>query len=474
MADTPQQGDPKVNPIDTPTRATYSMQATISYMRDFVSDILHLEKGVNKRATIEEIRDKKSMAGANAWMLMCSIVIASIGLSQNSQAVIIGAMLISPLMSPILGIGLSVGINDMDTLRKSLAHFAVAMAIAILTSTIYFLIFDFGEMTPEIEARTRPTLLDIFVAVFGGLAGIISIARKDISTTLPGVAIATALMPPLCVTGYGLATGQWEIAARSFYLFFLNTFFVALSTYLIIRFLKFPYKKYVKVSDKRRNQRYILLFSLLLMLPAFMIFRGVIKDLRVESALKKFQSVCLGSDDMFLDSYQLYDDSDTSQVLYLKCYGDVINMGKKEVYEDCLTNLGLPGVKVQIINSSDVNLDQLKGLEKNIQDIGTQLSAVNAEKQKVETLMKSYAITHIDSANFVQIRDELKALYPDITEIGMAKAHVSDFDKYKEAMPTVMIKWENEKDKERAEKEATIRSFLEQRMRVDTLLLLEM
>ena len=162
------------------------------------------------------------MEGANAWMLICSIIIASIGLSQNSQAVIIGAMLISPLMSPLLGIGLSIGINDMETLRKALFNLLVAIVIALLTSTTYFFLMDFVDITSEIQARTRPTFLDIIVAVFGGLAGIISIARKDVTTTLPGVAIATALMPPLCVTGFGLANGNFDIASRSFYLFFFK------------------------------------------------------------------------------------------------------------------------------------------------------------------------------------------------------------------------------------------------------------
>jgi len=218
-------------------------------LKNYILDVIDLDKGVDKVATIQEIKDKKSMDGANAWMLMCSIVIASIGLSQNSQAVIIGAMLISPLMSPILGIGLGVGINDYGTLLKSLRHLGLAIAITLITSTIYFAITPFDDLTNEIKARTEPTFLDIFIAIFGGIAGIVSIARKDISTTLPGVAIATALMPPLCVTGYGIAHLDWQITLTSFYLFFLNTFFVAASTYLIIKLLRFPLRKYINPED---------------------------------------------------------------------------------------------------------------------------------------------------------------------------------------------------------------------------------
>jgi len=195
---------------------------------DFFYNLIDLRAGLDREGTIVNIKNNKKMAGANAWLLMCSIMIASLGLDLNSPAVIIGAMLISPLMSPILGIGLAVGINDNDALLLALKHFGIAIVIALVTSTLYFWLTPFGMETSEIRARTAPTLLDVLVAFFGGVAGIISGSRKDKSNAIPGVAIATALMPPLCVTGYGLATGNWTFMLNSFYLFFLNATFVAL------------------------------------------------------------------------------------------------------------------------------------------------------------------------------------------------------------------------------------------------------
>ena len=192
--------------------------------KEWFRDLMDLNEGSDREGTIIAIKNNKRMRGSNAWLLMCSIMIASLGLDLNSPAVIIGAMLISPLMSPILGIGLGVGINDRDTLFISARHFLIAIAIALLTSTLYFLITPFGQITDEIRARTAPTVLDGLVAIFGGLAGIISTSRKDKSNAIPGVAIATALMPPLCVTGYGIANAQWDIMANSFYLFFLNRY----------------------------------------------------------------------------------------------------------------------------------------------------------------------------------------------------------------------------------------------------------
>ncbi|MEL6122738.1 MAG: TIGR00341 family protein, partial [Bacteroidota bacterium] len=313
----------------------------VEAIRQYISGVVDLRQGVNVLATIREIKQRKSMEGANAWMLMCSIVIASIGLSQNSQAVIIGAMLISPLMSPILGIGLSVGINDMETLRSSAIHFGIAILIAVFTSTIYFALTPFDSLTPEIEARTAPTFLDIFIAIFGGLAGIISVARKDVSTTLPGVAIATALMPPLCVTGFGIATGSWEVATRSFYLFFLNTFFVALATYVIVRMLKFPQKRYVDQKRARSGHIYVILFALALTIPSFFIFRGVIKDLRTKLSLQRFVTTCLQEDKVYLDNYQLENNPDGTSTLLLKVYGNVINEENLSEYESCLANLGV-------------------------------------------------------------------------------------------------------------------------------------
>ena len=171
-------------------------------------------------------------------------------------------------MAPILGIGLGVAINDRYSLFLAIQQFSIAILIAILTSTLYFLITPLGSLTAEIQARTAPTFLDELVAVFGGLAGIISISRKEPSSAIPGVAIATALMPPLCVTGFGIANGNWLIALNSFYLFFLNSFFIALTAFLIIRLLRFPLKERLDEQQGRRTRLIIILFSFSIVIPS--------------------------------------------------------------------------------------------------------------------------------------------------------------------------------------------------------------
>ena len=180
--------------------------------------------------------------GTNLWVLIFAIFVASLGLNVNSTAVIIGAMLISPLMGPIMGIGLAVGISDISLLRKSILNFAIATLVALTTSTIFFLLSPISDAHSELLARTTPTIYDVLIALFGGLAGIVATASKQKGNVIPGVAIATALMPPLCTAGYGLATLQFQFFYGAFYLFIINTVFIALATFIIVRLLHFPNK----------------------------------------------------------------------------------------------------------------------------------------------------------------------------------------------------------------------------------------
>lgn len=442
------------------------------YLKTYLSDVIDLQKGVDAQATIADIKKNSSLAGANAWMLMCSIVIASIGLSQNSQALIIGAMLISPLMSPILGIGVSIGINDMATLRNSLSHFAIAILIAVLTSYIYFELTPFDEITSEISARTKPTFLDIFVAIFGGFAGIISIARKDVSTTLPGVAIATALMPPLCVTGFGLAHGEWETASAAFYLFFLNTFFVALSTYLIVRYLDFPYRHYLNLKKERLNITLIIASSLALMIPSFLIFTNVLKDHRLNTNLSTFKKQCLQENEIYLDSYHHEVSKETGHLtLFLKVYGDVISDEQVPGYEQCLAGLGVEDFSIKVISTSEVKLDDVELIEESLQTITAELEKSQKERTTNDQLIAYYKESHIDSMVFDQIRDEIKALYSDIENFGLANIHHTNFSNTSHDLPTVMINWKRGTSAY-DEHNKRLTSYLKERLDVDSIYLI--
>ena len=446
-----------------------------TYIQKFFKDALALEEGVDKRQTINEIKNKKSMSGANAWMLMCSIVIASVGLNTNSPAVIIGAMLISPLMSPILGIGLAVGINDKDTLKKSLAHFSMAVIIALVTSTIYFAITPLSGITEEISARTSPGPLDIFIALFGGVAGIVSIARKDISTTLPGVAIATALMPPLCVTGYGIATGNWEIMLTSFFLFFINTVFVSFATYLIVHFvLKFPQKDFLDKSEKRKNTYYILGFLATIAIISYFPFTNIMNDRNNQNKVNEFVEDVLGENKKYLDDMIFTTKNDTN-LLVMKVYGDSISMDKIDYYKFSLDRIGLKNTKIEIIPTTEITMADLLNIDdkiSGIRDMTSQLEIVQGQKSEDEKIifqlrneLKSYKL---DSTSFKQLCDEIKVLQPDISEVTFARGQTSDLSAYGKDQSIIAIEW-IEQTEEQEERQQYLHRFLKLRMKNDSL-----
>lgn len=237
------------------------------------------EEKEDAHAVIESIDKGVVFRGTNLWVLIFAIFVASLGLNVNSTAVIIGAMLISPLMGPIIGLGAGLAINDLPLLRKAFSNYLFAAGVALATSTLYFLISPLNEAHSEILARTSPTIYDVLIALFGGLAGIIAIASRQKGNVIPGVAIATALMPPLCTAGYGLATFQFSYFFGSFYLFLINTVFIALATLLTMRYLKFPLHHHSDPKLEKRNQRIVWALTIITILPS--IYFGydiVIKD----------------------------------------------------------------------------------------------------------------------------------------------------------------------------------------------------
>ncbi len=445
-----------------------------AYFSSLIDDIFHLEKGVNKKATIREIKSNQSMSGANAWMLFCSIMIASIGLNLDSQAVIIGAMLISPLMSPILGVGLGVAINDKDALNHALMHFGAAIIIALIASTLYFWITPLDDFTPQIAARTEPTFLDVLIAIFGGVAGIISIARKDVSTTLPGVAIATALMPPLCVTGYGLANANFDIALKAFYLFFLNSFFVAFATYIILSIMDFPHKVYADKKERRKNLVFVFIFSLLMLIPSFLIFKSVFNEYNQNQMLDQFISNSFqGAEFDLIDDYKLIPPENPNKLL-LKVYGNTINDGRLNAMKLELENVGLGYITdIDIIPTSEIdldNLDQLKtqisGLDEKFKNQINELSSEQEIRQKmIEEFNRKNDFFAQDSSQFFQICQDLKLFYPDISEISFAVSQTTNFTEQKRGLPTIILDWE----KSSPLKMEKLNRFIMRKYQLDTL-----
>ncbi|HEY2824757.1 MAG TPA: DUF389 domain-containing protein, partial [Gemmatimonadales bacterium] len=235
-----------------------------------------LAEGTDVAGTDRRIRANAELSPESLWLVACSAVLASIGLDQDSAAVIIGAMLISPLMGPILAVGLAVGTDDRDLLERAARELFVATVAALAISTIYFWLSPLAQPTAQIASRTRPTLLDVGVALFGGVAGIVAGSRRVPSLALPGVAIATALMPPLCAAGFGLATGRPAYFFGALYLFLLNAIFIALATFLVVRWLHFPRQSFVDALARRRAHQVIAIVIVLAAAPSlYFLYRAV-------------------------------------------------------------------------------------------------------------------------------------------------------------------------------------------------------
>ena len=241
-------------------------------MTDITQKILNfidLQKGEeNKKSVIENITGAVSFRGSNIWILACAIIIASVGLNVNSTAVIIGAMLISPLMGPIVGAGFGLGMYDFELLKKSMKNLLIATVVSLSTSAIYFYISPFKEAQSELLARTSPNIYDILIAFFGGLVGVIAVTRVEKGNPIPGVAIATALMPPLCTAGYGLALGNYAYFFGALYLYTINCVFICIATFVIVKFLNYPVTKQLDLQQQKRVKYGITLLISLLIVPS--------------------------------------------------------------------------------------------------------------------------------------------------------------------------------------------------------------
>ena len=239
-------------------------------------------------ATIESLKGDVEFRGTKLWILICAILVASIGLNVNSTAVIIGAMLISPLMGPIIGFGLGFGIADLDLVRKSLRNLALTTLFSILTATIYFLLTPLDQPGSELLGRTEPSLYDVLIAFFGGAAGLIAGSSKSKGQVLPGVAIATALMPPLCTAGFGLATGNWPFFFGAIYLYLINSVFIAFATFVMVRIMRFPMKSVASGDMRKRSYRWITVIAVCTLIPSIYLSVRLVRDSYQEQRAKQF------------------------------------------------------------------------------------------------------------------------------------------------------------------------------------------
>jgi uncharacterized hydrophobic protein (TIGR00271 family) len=457
--------------------------------KDFVmrnlKSAFDLHEGTDSVGTIERISSGIKIRGANSWILICSAMLASIGLDVNSSAVIIGAMLISPLMSPILGIGLGYGIADSHMLIRSLRNFMLAILITLFVSTFYFTLTPMGELTSELMARTKPTLLDVFVAIFGGVAGIVANSRKEMSNAIPGVAIATALMPPLCTVGFGLAKGEWSVFFGAGYLFFINAVFIALSTYLMVRFLRFPFKKYIDKANKKKIQWTIGIVAVLIIAPSLYIFLDVINESRRDRAIQLFAEEISTERYDVIDSEYFETDS-TALVKYFvigeQMLASEINKYDSLFHADVLPEVGLQFVQMNLSEEerSSFRDEVMDVVSKNVlKQVSATKEIIDVKDVQIDSLIQCIDDIHFQKEDIAKVRNVLETYHPEVEKIYFGK--IADFahndstkDYYNYNIQTAMLKFKERTAKRtKLNSKKELQSFLQTTFAVDTMLVLE-
>jgi|TARA_B110000046_G_scaffold17065_1_gene16338 uncharacterized hydrophobic protein (TIGR00271 family) len=453
-------------------------------IKKFLLELLDFREDTDHVATIEAIKVDIPFKGATAWILIFAVFVASIGLNANSTAVVIGAMLISPLMGPILGIGMSIAINDIDTLRKSLSNLATMIILSLLTAFLFFYIFPLSEDNSELLGRVRPDIRDVLIAFFGGLALMVARTKKGtVASVIFGVAIATALMPPLCTAGYGLAVGKWSYFFGAMYLFLINTIFIALATFLVLKLLKFRMIRYANSAKRKRIAQLASLLALVVMIPAIYTFIKVYKENKVNTQLSLFIKNEIKSNRL----YQLMDDEyiEKEKKLSLNFFNEVTQAEKNSLqnslstdprYVDC--NDIIIDIKGSDTKSFDLITTAYKDKSEELKETKNIIDGLHMQIEDLEVIISSLnnrieqdALNENEKAiAFSRISKDAKIRYNEILAIGFAKILRSkDFIKV-DTIPLVTIKWgSNINDSIISLKELELRSWLQAEMKLDTL-----
>lgn len=395
-------------------------------IREFLTDTLNLTNYVDIPAANDNIRKNVPFKGPNVYILFAAVIIASVGLNVNSIPVIIGAMLISPLMGPIIGLGLGLGTNDRDLVLFSIKNLLVMVVISLLAATLYFILTPLEIDNPtELLARTRPTIYDVFIALFGGMAGVLETARKEKGTVISGVAIATALMPPLCTVGYGIANMSWQYTIGALFLFSINCIFIAMAAYLMAKFLKFP----VLTVEQNRRRYYILSYGLVILLAGTSIVTGyqVIRENEFTKNANRFVKKNHTIGKTYIYDSQVDIDS-KPYMLELRLAGETLNNDTREMLLRDAENYGIMRSQIVIHEDATVEVDRLNETEivKNLIATNTNNMKVRDDSIKVlNAQLENYKQQQLPAA---QLAAELQVQMPDIVRITMAKGTAMEKD----------------------------------------------
>jgi uncharacterized hydrophobic protein (TIGR00271 family) len=405
----------------------------------------------------EEIKKGIIFKGTNLWILFFAIIVASIGLNMNSTAVVIGAMLISPLMGPINGMGYSIATYDSELFRQSIKNFGFAVVTSLFASTAYFALSPISTAHSELLSRTSPSIYDVLIALFGGLAGIIAISSKQKGNVIPGVAIATALMPPLCTAGYGLATAQFDFFLGALYLFTINTVFIAIASVAISQFLKFPIKNLVGALQKKRVNRMITAVIVIVLLPS--IYFGYIlvqKENFVKSAGSYISNIS-----SFEGNYLLRSEINASSKEISLVYGGMnLSENQKERIIQRSNNFALGDAKILVTQGLSFGDFDVKNQE--VLKLHQEMNLLQIALKKNELQMDS-----INRKKYLgkSLLTEIRNIYPQITTCTYAESY--QFDNQDTQTPTIIIMFNQDIKKLSESEKEKVGSWVRSRLNYD-------
>ena len=389
-------------------------------LKSDIKAITNISDHIDTDAATRSIRSNMAFRGPNVWILAFSIIIASVGLNVNSTAVIIGAMLISPLMGPIIGIGLGLGVNDTKLIRVGLKNLLVMVGISLMASFLYFLMTPLKLANPtELLSRTNPTIYDVIIALFGGAAGLLEISRKEKGTVLSGVAIATALMPPLCTAGYGLASGHISYFFGALMLFIINGVFIIIATYLMSKILGFPEYEFLDAKQARRTRSLVTLVFVLVTIPSILSAITMIRSNKFAQNAERFVS-----ENKMLDSGYIYDyDIDTHKGGKISLYiaGNMLDENEKSRLRLSAKDHGIDPERVEFY-AHQIAPNENGSADKLVRDIyartDSEIGKRDAQIRMLEMELSKYKQKEIP---YTQISREIVSQYPQVKEIYISR-----------------------------------------------------
>jgi len=463
---------------NTPEKAPNDAKSIWAAIKSFLTELLDIHHDTDRDATIEAVRKDIPFKGHNAWILIFSIFIASIGLNVSSTAVVIGAMLISPLMGPIVGAGLSLAINDATMMKRSFVNLAVMVILSVLTAWIYFSVSPLKEISTELEARTYPTILDVLIAIFGGLALIVAKTKKGtIASVIFGTAIATALMPPLCTVGYGIASGNAEWAFGALYLFFINAVFIALSTFVVAKILRFPFVKYANQKRRKRVSALATIIAISVLTPSVILFFKLYKKQVFQSQARDFIANTITAEGTEIVKWT--EDYETKKLdVYL--IGNLVPQNRVSAWEVKLQDFkDLATSKLVIHQGADQSNALAERLSSQVKSgiledlyLKNQENLVNKDAQ-IRLLEDQITRLKGSAIPFDAVAQEVKINYDGLERFGYANMVYSNFSK-SDTLTTFKVGWADSiSRKTRNRNSVKIAAWLKTRFALDTLVVEE-